>query len=104
MHQTIRIHAAAPLKPALGQACNGCGVCCAAEPCPLGVLVSRRRTGSCKALLWNPAGQRYVCGLLSEPSRFVGVGWGWATRLTSALARRFVSAGTGCDSDAELLR
>jgi len=36
--RTIAIHAAAPAKPALGEPCNGCGVCCAAEPCPVGMF------------------------------------------------------------------
>ena len=36
----IRIHADAPAKPPVGAPCNGCGVCCLLEPCPLGVLLS----------------------------------------------------------------
>ena len=42
----VWLHAEAPPKPAEGAPCNGCGLCCLAEPCPLGVLVSRRRTGA----------------------------------------------------------
>ena len=45
--QVIRLHPAAPAKPPETAPCNGCGVCCAAEPCPIGVLVSGRRTGAC---------------------------------------------------------
>jgi hypothetical protein len=45
----IYLQPAAPPKPAMGAACNGCGLCCLAEPCPLGIWVSRRRTGACKA-------------------------------------------------------
>ena len=100
--QTIRIHASAPAKPAWGAACNGCGVCCAAEPCPIGVLVSGRRSGSCKALEWRDAEQRYVCGVVSEPDRYLGVGSDRLGRALSALARRMISAGSGCDSDAQL--
>ena len=87
--QTIRIHAAAPPKPALGGACNGCGVCCAAEPCPLGVLVSGRRKGACRALRWSEAAARYRCGLATLP-------------VLGPLARRLIGAGRGCDSDAEV--
>lgn len=101
MLQTIRIHPAAPGKPQLGHACNGCGVCCAAEPCPVGMLVSRRRTGACAALLWNEATSRYMCGLISDPHCVLGLRWKVATRLISGLAMRLVSAGKGCDSDAE---
>ena len=103
MHQTIRIHPAAPAKPQWGQACNGCGVCCAAEPCPVGALVSRRRSGACAALRWNEKASRYTCGLISDPQRVLGLRWHMATRLISALATRLVSAGKGCDSDAEAL-
>ena len=42
-HAVIYLHPAAPAKPAVGAACNGCGVCCAWQPCPLGMLVSGRR-------------------------------------------------------------
>ncbi|MDT0138632.1 hypothetical protein [Acidovorax sp. PRC11] len=42
----------------MGQPCNGCGLCCLAEPCPLGMLVSRRRHGACVALRWLPGADR----------------------------------------------
>ena len=92
--QIIRIHADAPLKPALGEACTGCGVCCLAEPCPVGMLVSLRRSGACRALRWSDAEHRYRCGLME----------GVAGRRTpwSRWARRLIAAGAGCDSDAEL--
>lgn len=90
--QIIHIHADAPLKPELGAACNGCGVCCLAEPCPVGMLVSLRRRGACRVLRWNDAARRYHCGLLgSSPPTWFG-----------RIARRLISAGSGCDSDAEI--
>jgi Fe-S-cluster-containing hydrogenase component 2 len=89
--RVIAIHADAPAKPPIGQACNGCGVCCLAEPCPLGALVSRRLSGACAALRWDGAGRHYRCGLVSQ-----GRSW------LSALARRWIAAGRGCDSDAEV--
>ena len=63
-HQVIHIHAEAPAKPALGAPCNGCGVCCLAEPCPLGQLISRKRLGACDALRWDGALAAYRCGVL----------------------------------------
>ena len=78
----------APDKPAYGAPCNGCGVCCAAELCPLGRLVYRRKAGPCPALIWKPEDGRHFCGLATGPLSF--------------LTRRWIAAGIGCDSDAEV--
>lgn len=88
----IHLHRQAPPKPAPGAPCNGCGVCCAAETCPLGLLLFRRRRGPCPALEWHAdeGGGRYRCGLLVPP------------RPLHALFARWIAAGTGCDSDAEV--
>jgi hypothetical protein len=97
MHRTILIHPSAAPKPAFGQPCNGCGVCCATEPCPIGMLVSRRRRGACAALSWNSGESRYRCGVVSEPERFVKNRW-LAAGL-ARVARRMIAAGQGCDCD-----
>ncbi|ODU61599.1 MAG: hypothetical protein ABT02_00105 [Comamonadaceae bacterium SCN 68-20] len=93
----IHIEPAAPPKPARGAPCNGCGLCCLAEPCPLGMLLSRRRTGTCVALQWNAAAQCYRCGALAGPAGKGVRGVGGA--LWHALARRWIGAGLGCDAD-----
>jgi len=95
----VLIQPAAPAKPALGAPCNGCGLCCLAEPCPLGMLLSRRRTGACVALRWSEAAQRYHCGAVADPGGVTGWRWSWALRGFSALARRWIAAGAGCDAD-----
>lgn len=100
-HQIIHIHPEAPPKPALGAPCNGCGVCCLAEPCPLGMLISRRRHGACRALRWSEADVRYRCGAISDPAGVLGPRWAWAAGVFSRLARRWVAAGVGCDADWE---
>ena len=96
--QVIRLHPAAPAKPAESAPCNGCGVCCAAEPCPIGVLVSGRRSGACAALAWSEAAQLYRCALVTDPSATLP----WLpvalAPLLSRLARRWISAASGCDS------
>lgn len=101
----IAIHPAAPPKPAEGIACNGCGVCCLMEPCPVGMLVSRKRRGACDALLWSDAQSRYLCGMVVAPHEH-GPRWLMSrpavARLASRWARRFIAAGIGCDSDAVL--
>lgn len=96
--RTIHIHPAAPPKPAFGAACNGCGQCCLVEPCPLGMLVSRKRRGACDALRWDDAGSRYVCGLVAQPTAVLGRRWRWLSPLVAKLARRWISAGSGCDA------
>jgi hypothetical protein len=93
--RTVWLHADAPRKPATGAACNGCGLCCAAEPCPLGMLLSRRRRGACRALHWDAAGGRYVCGALADPGRWLhALPRRWARRLVA----RWIGAARGCDS------
>jgi hypothetical protein len=88
----ILLHADAPTKPALGSPCNGCGVCCAMAPCPLSMLLLRHRRGPCPGLLWQE--QRYVCGLTVDARK-------QARWLPRAWVLRWISAGSGCDCDAQ---
>jgi len=92
MSQIILIHPEAPTQPARGTACNGCGVCCLAEPCPVGMLVSRKRHGACTALRWDDAQRRYRCGMMSTRP-------GWWPGLLRQLMQRYIAAGEGCDAD-----
>lgn len=93
--RVIHIHPSAPAKPALGEPCNGCGLCCATEPCPIGIVISRRRTGACSALEWDDMTGRSRCGLLR---RAAATGPG-AQRLVA----RWIGAGIGCDAELEPL-
>ena len=96
--QIIHIHPEAPPKPALGAPCNGCGVCCLAEPCPLGQVISRKRSGACDALRWDDAQRLYRCGALSDAEGVLGRRWRWAAPVLRRLARRWIAAGLGCDA------
>ena len=100
----IYLHVDAPPNPLEGAPCNGCGLCCATEPCPAGVLVSGRRKGACRALQWTDADRRYLCGLVSDPSRVLR----WLPRrlapLARRLARRWIASATGCDASLEAER
>lgn len=74
-------------------------------PCPVGMLVSRRRRGACAALVWSDAESRYRCGMVTEPGHHLPrwvAGRPRLRRLASRWALRFIAAGIGCDSDAEL--
>jgi hypothetical protein len=92
--RVILLQASAPAKPAFGQPCNGCGVCCTAEPCPVGVLLSRRVRGSCVALTWHPGQQTYRCGVVAMGSKSLP---SWAAALLERLSLRWIAAGKGCD-------
>ena len=93
----VRLHRDAPPKPAPGVPCNGCGVCCAAETCPLARLRFLQARGPCPALVWSAESQRYGCGLLGNgPTYF------WGIPLSRRLVARWIAAGKGCDSMAEI--
>lgn len=95
-HQVIHIQPLAQRKPAMGAPCNGCGLCCLAEPCPLGVLLSRSRIGPCKALQWDGLAHQYRCGALGPAQ--APQAW---SRLKAWVVRRWIAAGVGCDCDLE---
>ena len=99
MHwQLLQVEPQAPAKPALGQPCNGCGLCCLAEPCPLGIVLRLRVRGACRLLRWEAQQQRYRCGAIVVASAApLGM---WA-RLWNRLARRWIAAGSGCDAGFE---
>lgn len=100
MIQTVVLRADAPAKPAVGERCNGCGICCAAERCPVAWLFLSRARESCAALAWDAAAQRYVCGMVVQPSDYLR--WlpqRWQPRAGAWFAYR-IAAGQGCDFDA----
>ena len=100
----VWLHPAAPPKPPPGAPCNGCGVCCAWRPCPLGIMLSRRHRGACAMLRWDATTARYRCGALpAQPA-----GAGPPRRMLAAglrsLVARWIAAGQGCDCDVEVAR
>ena len=106
----VHIQALAPPKPALGLPCNGCGVCCLHEPCPLGILLSGRRRGACTALRWEEVRAQYRCGAMLQPREVLGAalptGLGWLAPVLlpvlRQLAGRWIAAGQGCDCSLEV--
>lgn len=100
--QTIHLHRSAPAKPAEGQACNGCGVCCALETCPAARLRFRQKAGPCPALEWSATESHYRCGLLTRPADFLSWLPRMAERPAGRLFARWIAAGKGCDCSAEV--
>ena len=101
MHKIVMLRVEAPDKAGTGQPCNGCGVCCVSEPCPVGVLFTGRTRGACRALDFSDERGRYLCGLVSDPASRLPRVLRWSAPWISRLARRFIAAGRGCDSDVE---
>lgn len=105
MARVFWIQPEAPPKPPTGAPCNGCGLCCLAEPCPVGMLVSLRREGPCRALQWSAEDHQYRCGMLVQPSRYLGLPsltpQALPNRLARRWARRMIAAGIGCDAQLE---
>ena len=106
---TVFSEAQAAQKPALGAPCNGCGVCCLMEPCPLGRLLCGSRGGPCAALRWQSTGLVYRCGAITDATevlrerlpkagRIGAAPLGW---LLERLAPRWVAAGVGCDCEVD---
>jgi len=100
--QIIHLHHGAPAKPAVGQSCNGCGVCCALETCPAARLRFLQKTGPCPALEWSAEQSCYRCGLLSRPAHYLD----WLPKAGETIARRllarWIAAGKGCDCTASV--
>jgi hypothetical protein len=97
--RSIRIHREAPLKPALGDPCNGCGRCCALETCPAARVLLLQRRGPCRALVWQESESRYSCGLISVPTDYLRWLPAATVSVASRLLRRWIAAGIGCDAD-----
>ena len=98
----LSLHPDAPPKPDWGAACNGCGVCCAAETCPVARLRFLRRHGPCPALRWSVESGCYRCGLLSTPDQFFPL----PVRLRGVAGRviaRWIASGAGCDCSMTVL-
>ena len=109
IHQLLLIQPDAAPKPLPGTPCNGCGVCCLLEPCPLGVVLSGRRHGACVAVRWHEDLHQYRCAALTEPAALLHQVLPRPVRrlapwLASGLARqaqRWIAVGQGCDSSVE---
>lgn len=87
-----------PLKPAYGEPCNGCGFCCAAEPCGIAreFIPDHPEEGPCLAMEFDAG--RFVCGMIRQPGRYMGLP-DWGDAHMGALFAEALGAGKGCDAD-----
>lgn len=54
-----------PTKPAFGAPCNGCGLCCALELCPIAEIAFPGASAPCPALRLADDGSRFYCELVA---------------------------------------
>lgn len=90
-----------PAKPSEGSPCNGCGVCCAYEVCPLpeffGLPYKSGSNGPCAVLEY--ADGRWWCGLVRSPEHHLSLK-PWAAPLIAEMIRELLGDGT-CDASVE---
>lgn len=87
-----------PPKPAFGQACNGCGYCCAAEPCGIALeYISPHLAGPCPALEFEDG--RFHCGMVRRPGLYMSLPNDWADAFLGPLFARMLGVGKGCCAD-----
>lgn len=84
---TLNVLADAPAKPRWGSPCNGCGACCAAEVCRVGLAVYGDVPAPCPGMTFRAG--RFWCEPVELADR---LDWGWFLRLT-------IGIGVGCDMD-----
>lgn len=80
-----------PQKPRYKEACNGCGLCCALELCPVAEVAFPGAQAPCPALKIAPAGNSTYCELVMI-ERLSGM---------EPLLQRGLGIGLGCSMEDE---
>lgn len=85
-------------KPAHGDPCNGCGVCCRGSLCPLAMAVfGGEEFRECPAV--EVDGPRVVCGLVAHPMTYqMARTLDKGVAAMSSAARVMIGSGRGCDA------
>ena len=95
---TIPTDERGPEKPRFGDPCNGCGLCCAAEPCGLArEFIGAGEDGPCPAMEFEAG--RFWCGLVRHASRYMDLPNDWADPMLGEMFATALGAGRGCDAD-----
>jgi len=76
-----------PVKPALGEPCNGCGYCCHEIVCEVGLIVNPGDQAPCSLMVFDE--NRVWCGAVLMEK----------TSGLPRLAAEALGIGRGCDSD-----
>lgn len=88
-------------KPRPAAPCNGCGLCCIAERCPIALAVAGEGPGPCPLL--ERQGERFGCGMILDPARHApALAEREGAEVLSAAAALLLGAGKGCDSTDEV--
>jgi hypothetical protein len=89
-----------PEYPGHSNPCNGCGICCIAEQCP----VSVKQFGVaqvCPALQFEDG--RFWCGLMKDPltlgADMDGLLEGFDNEVVALAYRQWIGGDKGCDSE-----
>lgn len=100
-------------KPKKGDACPGCGYCCAVQPCEIATeFLGAASAGVCPALESDAATGGTACGMIVRPLKYLIADglkrWGTTAddpglqpsqaELSTNIAQA-LGAGRGCDSD-----
>ena len=91
-----------PEYPGTGNPCNGCGLCCLAEPCPVSLELFGQ-SSQCPALEFD--GGRFRCALMTNPGDYGAIPEGVLSldldheMAASSYYRQLIGAGMGCDSE-----
>lgn len=86
-------------KPKYGSPCNGCGLCCIAEQCPISLMAFGEQL-LCPALGTMGDGKGFGCGLIVATSQFIPpTGDERLDALLPGAIAYVLGAGRGCDSE-----
>lgn len=83
-----------PAKPAYGQPCNGCGMCCIAVQCPISIALFGD-SDVCPAL--TEAGNALACGLMIDTGAYVPDMTRWGGKVLTEAFALMIGSGIGCD-------
>lgn len=90
-------------KPAIGEPCNGCGLCCKVQVCRNGAYVlglvdilGDTVPGPCPALISKNDGS-FTCGVVDNPHKYIKNRKNYTAKALSNNFKILIGAGTGCD-------